>query len=209
MYNKVLLPMAALAGASLAQSYPDPSACSATKSSLIAAAPTYDPELSSYLDGPLGSGVRTAPGATTTLPPDTLADPSAYVEVLCSVAAELPSSLLPAFQSWGSGLLSYGSVHISQYDEFVTQCVTTGPAAATITSYLNSILTATGGLCQPTSAPGGVSKGTASMPAATATGANSTSTSTTLVPTAAAARPTGVLVGAAVMGGLIGAVALL
>ncbi|KAH8156536.1 hypothetical protein CIB48_g11707 [Xylaria polymorpha] len=209
MYKKVLLPVAALAGASLAQSYPDPSACSASRSSFIANAPTFPPELTPYLEAPLFSGGQTAPGATATLPPDTLADPSAYVEVLCSVAAELPSSLLPAFQTWGSGLLSYGSVHISQYDDFVTQCVTTGSAAATITSYLNSILTATGGLCQPTSAPGGESNGTASTPAATVTGANSTSTSATLVPTAAAARPTGVLVGAAAMGGLIGAVALL
>ncbi|KAI0466843.1 hypothetical protein F4859DRAFT_286157 [Xylaria cf. heliscus] len=206
---KILLPVAALAGASLAQNYPDPSACSSSRSAFIAGAPTYAPALEPYLGSALGSGVRTVAVATTTLPPDTLADPEGYVDALCSIAAEIPSSLLPDFQSWGSGLLSYGSKHISEYDDFVTQCVTTGEAAATITSYLNSILTGTGGLCQPTSTPGSTASGTLSTPAATATGTNSTSTSATLVPTAAAARPTGVLFGAAAMGGLIGAVALL
>ncbi|KAI0459495.1 hypothetical protein F5B21DRAFT_511219 [Xylaria acuta] len=203
MYNnKILLPVAALAGASLAQSFSsDQSACAASTSRLIAGGPTLPAELSPYLAGPLGGGngaTTTSAYASTTLPPDTLADPDGYVSVLCSVAAELPSSLLPPFQSWGSGLLKYGSSHISEYDAYVTECVTTGPAAATITSYLHSILTGTGGLCQPTSAPGGASNGTAS-----------TSTSATLVPTAAAARPTGVIAGAAALGGLIGAVALL
>ncbi|KAI1746951.1 hypothetical protein F4782DRAFT_552860 [Xylaria castorea] len=207
MYNKILLPVAAFAGVSLAA---DSAACSASRAGFIAGAPTFAPELGPYLDGPLGGGsgaTTTAAFASTTLPPDTLADPEGYVSVLCSVAAELPASLLPEFQSWGGSLLKYGSSHISQYDDFVTDCVTTGPAAATITSYLNNLLTGTGGLCsKPTSAPGGASNGTAS---ATPTGTNSTHTSATLIPTAAAARPTGVLAGAAALGGLIGAVALL
>ncbi|KAI3316468.1 hypothetical protein HD806DRAFT_517493 [Xylariaceae sp. AK1471] len=211
MYStKVLLPVAALAGASLAQSFTDP-ACSETMSSLIRNAPTIAPALSSYIEGPLFHGVQTGSAATTTLPPDTLANPEGYVELLCNVAGELPSSLLPDFQSWGSELLSYGSAHISLYDAFVTHCVTTGEAAATITSYLNSILTGTGGLCKPTATPGSASNGTIpTTPAPTATGTNSIpSNSTTAVLTAAAAKPTGVLVGAAAMGGIIGAVALL
>ncbi|KAI0904068.1 hypothetical protein F4823DRAFT_616339 [Ustulina deusta] len=210
MYNnKVLLPVAALAGTSLAQSYYEPAVCSASVVSLVAAAPTYPPELEPYLGAALGGGTRSAELATTTLPANTLEDPEGYVAEICSVAGELPDSLLPAFQSWGSGLLSYGSVHLSEYDAFITKCITTGEAAATLTSYLNSLLTATGGLCQPTTAPGSAPNSTLSTPAPTATGINSTSTPATLIPTAAAAKPTGVLAGAAAIGGLIGAVALL
>ncbi|KAI0912900.1 hypothetical protein F4823DRAFT_579142 [Ustulina deusta] len=211
MYNtKVLFPVAALASVSLAQSYADP-ACSETISSFLAGAPTLPAALSPYFYNSAATPVQTASAATSALPPDTLADPEGYVELLCSLAAELPSSVLPDFQSWGMGLLSYGSVHISEYDAFVTQCVTTGEAAATITSYLNSILTGTGGLCQPTATPGGAANGTISTTLApTATGTNSTaSTSATSFVTAAGTRPTGVLAGAAAMGGLIGAAILL
>ncbi|KAI1147788.1 hypothetical protein F4825DRAFT_436252 [Nemania diffusa] len=216
MYNnKVFLPMAAFASASLAQSYYSPAVCSASVLSLIGAAPTYAPALEPYIGSALGEGTRTATLAQTTLPPNTLDDPEGYVSVLCSIAGELPSSLLPEFGSWGSALLSYGSVHISEYDDFITKCLTTGEAAATLTSYLNSILTGTGGLCQATSAPVTTSIGTLSTPApttaptATVTGSNSTAISSTLVPTAAAGRPTGVIAGAAALGGLIAAVALI
>ncbi|KAI0096925.1 hypothetical protein GGR51DRAFT_542336 [Nemania sp. FL0031] len=209
MYStKVLLPVAALAGTSLAQAY-TASSCSSIVSSFIAAAPTFPSAIAPYLESALSSP---APTATTTLPPDTLADPEGYVKLLCSLAAELPSTLLPDFQGWGSSLLSYGSVHISAYDSFVTECVTTGPMATSITSYLNSILTGTGGLCAPTATPG-ASSGTGSAsttPAPTVTGTNSTATiSSTSIVTAAAARPTGVFVGAAAVGGLLGAAALL
>ncbi|KAI0185770.1 hypothetical protein EV127DRAFT_440608 [Xylaria flabelliformis] len=210
MYNKVLLPMAALAGVSLAA---DSAVCSASRATFIAGAPTFAPELAPYLDGPLGGGSgATTSGAyaSTTLPPDTLADPSGYVSVLCSVAADLPSSLLPAFESWGGALLKYGSSHISAYDDFVTDCVTTGPAAATITSYLNELLTGTGGigsLCEPTSAPVSSSNGT--YPTGTGSIHPTATGSSTLIPTAGAARPTGVIAGAAALGGLMGAVALL
>ncbi|KAI1121288.1 hypothetical protein F5Y10DRAFT_256627 [Nemania abortiva] len=210
MYNtKVLLPVAALAGMSLAETLP-PASCSSIVSSFIAGAPTFPADIAPILSSALSNPAATA---TTTLPPDTLADPEGYVELLCSVAGELPSSLLPEFQSWGQGLLKYGSSHISAYDDFVTQCVTTGEAAATITSYLNSILTGGGALCAPTATPGASSNGTTSAaitPAPTATGSNSTATaSSTSVVTAAAARPTGAFVGAAAIGGLLGAVALL
>ncbi|KAI1144843.1 hypothetical protein F4825DRAFT_300866 [Nemania diffusa] len=211
--NNILLPMAALASGSLAQSL-SPASCSAIVDYFRSAAPTYAAALSPYLDVPLNSRVQTASTATITLPPNTLEDPEGYVELLCSIADELPSSLLPDFQDWGSELLSYGSVHISSYDAYVTECVTTGPAASSITSYLNSILTGTGGLCQPTATPSGASNGTAvttpaTTPAPTATGTNSTTTAATSVVTGAAARPTGAIIGAAAIGGLLGAVALL
>ncbi|KAI1418841.1 hypothetical protein F5Y12DRAFT_721563 [Xylaria sp. FL1777] len=207
--TKVFFPIAALAGASLAQTFAS-QGCSATFSSLRDGGPTLPAALSPYLAGAM-SPVQTISGTPTTLSGDTLEDPEAYVELLCGVATELPSSVLPDFYTWGADLLSYGSVHISEYDAFVTQCVTTGAAAATITSYLNSILTGTGGLCQPTATPGGAPNGTVSTtPAPTATGTNSTSSvSTTSVVIAAAARPTGVLVGAVAMGGLLGAAILL
>ncbi|KAI1313788.1 hypothetical protein F5Y03DRAFT_405240 [Xylaria venustula] len=214
MYNnKMRLPVAALAGASLAQSFtPNPS-CSASLTSIRDAAPTMAPALSPYLYDILSSRVLTVSGAVTTLPPDTLADPEGFVELLCDAVPEIPSSVLPDFQSWGQALLSYGSVHISEYDNFVTECVTTGAAAATLTSYLNNLLTGTGGFCQPTATatPGSASNGTVSAtPAPTSSGSNSTTTGyPTSIVTGAAAKPTGVLIGAAAVGGLLGAAILL
>ncbi|KAI0533714.1 hypothetical protein GGR58DRAFT_521179 [Xylaria digitata] len=209
--TKALLSIASLIGVALAQNDLD-SECAKTTSSLIAEGPTIPAVLSPYLVSAVGDTVRTVATATITEAPDTLSDPEGYVELLCSVAGELPSSLLPDFASWGAELLSYGSAHISIYDAYVTQCVTTGEAAASITSYLNALLTGTAGFCQPTATPGNAPNGTISTtPVPTTTsGANSTtSISTTSVITGAAARPTGVLVGAAAIGGLIGAVALL
>ncbi|KAI1361596.1 hypothetical protein F5Y08DRAFT_314243 [Xylaria arbuscula] len=213
MFNtQKLFTAAALAGASMAQSSTSLD-CSQSVSYFIANAPTMGPDLTPYLEDPFNNPVQTlSDGSVTTLPPDTLANPSGYVEVLCGVAAELPPSLLPEFQSYGQALLKYGSSHISEYDAFVTECVTTGPVASATISYLNNLLTGTGLLCQPTATPGASSNGTISTaPFPTATGANSTASSTldTSIPTAAAAKPTGVLVGAAAMGGLLGAAIML
>ncbi|GAP91074.1 hypothetical protein SAMD00023353_1501940 [Rosellinia necatrix] len=225
MYNsKALLSAVALAGASLAQttaSSVDAAACSSSLT-FFREAPTPAPALYPYL-APLLSGPQTVPGQTTALPDVTLEDPKGYQELLCAVAAELPTSLLPDFRDFGSALLSYGSAHSSKYDAYITECITTGEAASTLISELHEMFTGTGGLCQPTAsasattgaasvtpAPGsGVSNGTyptgtGSLP--TPTGGSSSST---LVPTAAAARPTGALVGAAAIGGLLGAIAML
>ncbi|KAI0799204.1 hypothetical protein GGR55DRAFT_670404 [Xylaria sp. FL0064] len=200
--TKVLSSMAVLAGVSLAQTFTSAPGCQESVSSLIAGSPPMASDLAAYLEPVLND---------PSLPPDTLHDPAAFVSALCSAAPTFPKSILPEFQSWGQGLLSYGSVHISDYDAYVTHCVTTGTAAASITSYLSSILDGTGGLCQPTATPGGSSNGTAlTTPAPTATGTNSTSSATaTSVVTAAAARPTGVLMSAAVAGGVLGAAILL
>ncbi|KAI0450493.1 hypothetical protein F5B21DRAFT_490678 [Xylaria acuta] len=211
MYNtKVLLSVAALAGTSLAQSPTTTDAACLASLGAFADAPTPGPALISYLSDAVGTAQVTAPGETTALPDITLEDPIGYQNLICSIAGELPASLIPEFQSYGSGLLSYGRAHLSLYDAYITNCITTGEAAATLTDQLHSMLTATGGLCQTTSTatPGGSSNGTyptgtGSLP--TPTG----SSSSTLVPTGAAARPTGAVVGAAAIGGLLGAVALL
>ncbi|KAI1175068.1 hypothetical protein F4777DRAFT_579356 [Nemania sp. FL0916] len=218
MYRtKALLATALLAGTSSAQAITTitDASCVSSANALRTAGPQPPADVLSYLAVPLGyrqpTGTEARP--TTTLPPDTLQDPEGFVEVICGIVPELPASVLPEFKSWGSALMSYGRAHLSEYDAFVTQCVTTGEAAESITSYLNSLLTGTGALCKPTatatSTPSGVSNGTVSVtptPYPTVTGASSTSTSPL---TAAAARPTGVIAGAAALGGIIGAAALL
>ncbi|KAI0531841.1 hypothetical protein GGR58DRAFT_492182 [Xylaria digitata] len=207
MYSiKAVLSVTALAGISLSQSF-DGQACFESESSLFANAPTMPAALASYT----GDSTETAPPATTTSFDNPLGDPEVYVEFICGMLAGLPSSLLPDFQSYGSALLSYGSVHISEYDAYITDCVTTGEEASTRISYLNSILTGTGNLCQPTLAPGGVSNSSyPTTPAPTATSSNASSnSSTTMIVTAAAAKPTGAFAGAAAMGGFLGAAALL
>ncbi|KAI0854685.1 hypothetical protein F4860DRAFT_498782 [Xylaria cubensis] len=210
MYNsKVLLSVAALTGTSLAQIPTTTDAACQSSLAQFADAPTVAPVLASYFASVIGTGPVTAPGESTPLPDFTLEDPIGYQNLVCSVAAELPASLLPEFKSYGSELLSYGSVHLSAYDAYITNCITTGAAAATLTSQLHDMLGGNGGLCKETSTPtpGGSSNGT--YPTGTGSPHPTSSGSATLVPTAAAARPTGVLVGAAAIGGLLGAAALL
>ncbi|KAF2967385.1 hypothetical protein GQX73_g6199 [Xylaria multiplex] len=215
MYNaKILLSMATLAGTSLAQTpTPTDPACAASLSQ-FSDAPTPAPALASYLATLLGTGPVTAPGHTTALPDFTLEDPVGYQDLICAIAADLPESLIPEFQSYGSGLLSYGSVHISEYDAYVTDCITTGEAASTLTSELHSMLLGTGGLCEAsttaTSGSGAYPTGSSNGTYPTGTGSVPTSTGpSTSVPIAGAARPTGAAVGVAAIGGLLGAVALL
>ncbi|TRX88465.1 hypothetical protein FHL15_010655 [Xylaria flabelliformis] len=209
--NKVLMPLAALAGASVAQTVAS-SICDVSKSGLMSGGPTVAPELEPYLGTALGGSVgasatSTSGSASTTEPPTLLSDPEKYVNELCSIAATLPSSLLSDYQSFGAALLAHGSSQLVAYDNYVTDCITTGTAAASITSYLNSILTGTDPLCQATSTP---VTSAASYPVATPTGYNSTTNSTTTsIPTAAAARPASVVAGAVAMGGLIGAAILM
>ncbi|KAI1421838.1 hypothetical protein F5Y12DRAFT_666096 [Xylaria sp. FL1777] len=210
MYNaKVLLAVAALAGPSLAQTTATTTedACAASLAK-FSDAPTVPPELISYLDPALDPTLtHTAPGQSTALPDLTLEDPVGYQQLVCSVAAELPESLLPAFKSYGGALLSYGSVHLSAYDAYITNCVTTGAAAASLTDALNNMLTGTGGLCKETSTPTAGSNGT--YPTATGSYTVTPTSTATLVPTAAAARPTGVVAGAAAIGGILGVIAML
>jgi hypothetical protein len=205
MYStKVLLSMAALAGVSHAQIYTDP-VCNSSYVALLAAAPTLAPELIEGISDIVSNG-------GIALNPDILSNPLGFKNSLCSLAVELPSSLLPEFASWGAGLLSYANAERSSYDAFITQCVTTGAVAASYTSYIHSLATATGDICAETtgapSAGNSTSNGTISAsptlsPALTYPGATST------IPTAAAIRASGVFVGAGAVAGLLGAVALL
>ncbi|KAI0116524.1 hypothetical protein GGR51DRAFT_501656 [Nemania sp. FL0031] len=214
MYNtKILLPLAVLAGVSSAQTTTTDSAqCQSKVNALLAAAPTPSPELSSYFD---------SAAATLSAAGGLLDAPDVYVTGLCALATALPSSLQSEFRDYGSSLLSFASAEISSYDAIVTECVTTGPVASSITSYLHSIASEAGHLCQEqtitTTVYNNVTSG-ASTPYPTATsggasgsgsGVRSTASSSTLVPTGAAARPSGVFAGAAAVGGILGAVALL
>ncbi|KAI0555700.1 hypothetical protein F4679DRAFT_590754 [Xylaria curta] len=198
----VLLATLAGASASMAQQFPDP-ACGMLAKDLIEAAPTPPLALSSYIN---------SQETNSPTPGDLLRNPPAYVEQLCGLAGSLPQSLLVEFQGWGSSLLNYASVSISAYDNVVTKCITTGTAAASITSYIHEIAESPGKLCQPTSTPTGGS-GTVSFtpyPTATGNGTNPGSVGlSTSIPIAAAARPTGLMAGAAAMAGAIGVAALL
>ncbi|KAI0543937.1 hypothetical protein F4679DRAFT_76117 [Xylaria curta] len=206
--TKVLLTLATLINASLAQTYSDPT-CSSLVNDLIARGPTVPPAIASVLY----AQATGAPGDDISMDnvSDLLRHPDVYVSQICAAAGQLPSSLLPEFATWGSTLLDFASVEISSYDAAVTQCVTTGTAAASITSYLHSIVSQPDRLCQPTSTSAVGGNSTASItsyPTATASG-NDTGVPSTSIPVAAAGRPTGAIVGAAaVVGGLFG-VALL
>ncbi|TRX89886.1 hypothetical protein FHL15_009158 [Xylaria flabelliformis] len=207
-YTKVIASLAALVSASIAQEFPDP-ACPSSRNELRDAAPTPPPSLSPFLSTEAGQNQsQGAPNADILL-----TNPDIYVDQVCNLVASLPSSVLGDFQSWGASLLNFASVEISSYDAIVTKCITTGAAAASITSYIHSIASSPEALCQPTSTAGG-GNGTASItPYPTPTGNSTipgTGISSTLIPTAAAAvGRTGDSVHAAVMGGLVAGIALL
>ncbi|KAI1743717.1 hypothetical protein F4680DRAFT_444991 [Xylaria scruposa] len=186
--------MAALAGTSMSQKS-DSQFCSAEMGALFSV---------------IGAGAPTTPAAilsfiatNTQIPPlPTTIDPMAHQSQLCALATALPSSLLPEFASLASGLLSFGKVHSSDFIAYVTDCAPEDEVASS-TSYLDYIFTATGNICKETATPtpGGASNGT--YPTATPTITSHFNTSTTLIPTAAAARPTGALMGAAAVGGVL------
>ncbi|KAI0856230.1 hypothetical protein F4860DRAFT_493751 [Xylaria cubensis] len=206
-YTKVIASLAALVSASTAQKFPDPG-CSSSRIELRDAAPTPPPSLAPFLSTEAGQNQsQGAPNAEILL-----TNPDIYVEQVCNLVASLPSSVLGDFQSWGASLLNFASVEISSYDAIVTKCVTTGAAAASITSYIHSIANSPEALCQPTSTSGG-GNGTASItPYPTPTGNGTTpgtGISSTPIPTAGAAGRTGDLAYAAIMGGLLGGMALL
>ncbi|KAI0521758.1 hypothetical protein F5B22DRAFT_500854 [Xylaria bambusicola] len=205
MYNtKVLLSVAVFAGVSIAQTstpFPDP-ACASSVTALVAAAPTVPADVAAAIEAEYSGG------ADPNL--NLLQDPAAYVSLLCGVAAELPPPALSNFKTFGSSLLAFAATELASYDGIVTKCVTTGAAAASITSYIHSIASFPGQLCNVVASP---TNGTSSAPPyPTATG-NGTTTSTGLptssISMAGAAMPTGVLAGAAAVGGLLGAVAML
>lgn len=198
MYTaKVLLPIAALAGSALSQKS-NSEFCASQLSTLFslvgAEAPTTPAAIASFI------------ATNTHVPqlPITL-NPEGHQSQLCAVAEYLPSSLLPEFQTLASGLMEFGKAHSSDFIAYVTDCTPEDQVASTV-SYLNYVFSATDNICQhsatPTPTPGGSANGT--YPTATPT---ITSAPTSLIPTAAAARPTGAILGAAA--GVLGAAALL
>ncbi|KAI0469135.1 hypothetical protein F4859DRAFT_488685 [Xylaria cf. heliscus] len=207
-YINVLISLGALMGATtMAQEFPDP-ACASSRSELRDAAPTPPPSLEPFLS--VEAGKNQSQGA-----PDAeilLSNPDIYVQQVCNLVSSLPTSVLGDFQSWGASHLSFASVEISSYDAIVTKCIATGAAAASITSYIHSIVSSPEALCQPTSTTSG-KNGTASiMPYPTPTGNGTTPNTgvpTTSIPAAAAARHTGALACGVAVGGLVGALALL
>ncbi|KAI0438927.1 hypothetical protein F4803DRAFT_533155 [Xylaria telfairii] len=198
--TSVLLSIAALAGTSLSQTS-DSAYCSSLQSSffvtLFAAAPTTPADILSFI------------ATATDVPPlPTTINPSAHQNQLCAIASALPSSLLPEFKTLAADLLTFGKDHSSDLIKYITDCVPE-PAAASMTSYVDYVFTATGNICTETSAaatPGGASNGT--YPTGTGSIYPTATASSTLVPTAAAVRPTGALMGMAAVGGAIGAAML-
>ncbi|KAI0509734.1 hypothetical protein F5B22DRAFT_615858 [Xylaria bambusicola] len=145
MYNaKVLLALAALLNASLARTTSSPE-CTSLLDDIVARGPTVPPAILPYVLAQ-ATGL---PGDTGSFQ-DILSHPDVYFSQICGAAGQLPSSLLPEFAAWGSTILAYASTEIAEYDAAVTECVTTGAAAASITSYLHSIVSQPVGLCQPT-----------------------------------------------------------
>ncbi|KAI0411231.1 hypothetical protein F5X98DRAFT_368209 [Xylaria grammica] len=201
MHSTRILSLAALAGTALSQTS-DSAFCSSLQdaffTTLFAEAPTTPADILSFL------------ATATGIPPlPTTIDPSAHQNQLCALATALPSSLLPEFQTLGAELLSFGREHSSELIEYITDCVPE-PAAASMTSYVDHVFSATGNICTETAAPGSSGASNGTYP--TGTGSvypTPTGASSTLIPTAAAVRPTGALIGAAAVGGAIGAAAML
>lgn len=162
MYStKILLSIAALAGTSLSQKS-DSQFCSAFFTSLVSIiveeAPTTPPAILSFL----APSTETA-SPTTTAPPLTTLDFASHAQELCEIATELPSSLLPEFQTYAEALLSFGRARSSEHIAYVTDCAPEDEVASR-TSYLNYIFTATDNFCTQTPAPGGMSNGTYPTP---------------------------------------------
>ncbi|KAI3331990.1 hypothetical protein HD806DRAFT_478973 [Xylariaceae sp. AK1471] len=217
MYNpKVLLSMAALTGASLAQSSSSAGDAECTRSylSLVKGLPTPASELASAITS-YATGVAQSGSATDT-------NPLAYVTDVCSFESQLPSSLQSDFSSYVTQVISYVSASSSQIDAVITNCVATGLEGAAYTSLVNSLATHTGPLCAVTGAPNGTTSGITSgtgisnSPTPTPTGSSTnvassptSSGSSASVSTDAAAKPTGIFAAAAAAAGLLGAVALL
>ncbi|KAI1273368.1 hypothetical protein F5Y07DRAFT_259338 [Xylaria sp. FL0933] len=209
MYSsRTLLLIAALAGTSLSQKS-DSAFCASYLSSFlgdVADAPTTPAAILSFI-----ASHTEIPTLPTSLPPGAEINPAGHQSQLCSLAAELPSSLLPEFKTLASELLSFGKAHSSDFIAYITDCYPEDQVAAS-TDYLDYVFTATGNICEtPAPTPGAASNGTypTSIPTITSAINSSTPVTTSLIPTAAAARPTGALLGAAAAGGILGAAAML
>ncbi|KAI0805714.1 hypothetical protein GGR55DRAFT_690423 [Xylaria sp. FL0064] len=207
MHNiKVFLAIAALAGTSLSQKS-DSQFCSAFFTSFVSIIEEDAPMTPSAIVSFLARTETASP--TTTAPPLTTLDFASHARELCAIATEIPSSLLPVFKAYASELLEFGHEHSSEHIAYVTDCAPENEVASR-SSYLEYIFTATGNFCEETPAPGGASNSTYPTPTPTASSSyGSLNSSSTMVVTAAAARPTGACFGAAAVGAVLGVVAML
>ncbi|KAI0468077.1 hypothetical protein F4859DRAFT_492552 [Xylaria cf. heliscus] len=200
--TKILFALATLTGTSLSQKS-DSEFCSAFFTSFLSVI------LNSDVPTPTGIASFVAQQLPTiTAAPLTTLDFASHAQELCELATELPSSLLPEFRTYASELLEFGRAYSSEHIAYVTDCAPESEVASR-SSYLEFVFTATGNFCTETPAPGGSSNGTYPTPTPTATSYSSASNSPTFVVTGAAAKPTGACLGAAAMGGILGAAALL
>ncbi|RYC55635.1 hypothetical protein CHU98_g10574 [Xylaria longipes] len=149
---------------------------------------------------------------TNSRPPLSTFGPEAHGEEICSIYSELPASLLPEFHTYITSVLSFGNAHSDVLLGVATACVPE-ERLASVTSYIHGMLTPTGNSCQATPAPGGAANGTyptSPVPTATSSYASPGNSSyTTSIVKAAASRPTGLMLGAAAIGGVVGAAVML
>ncbi|KAI0539424.1 hypothetical protein GGR58DRAFT_524686 [Xylaria digitata] len=191
--TKILLAVAALAGTSLSQKS-DSEFCFAFFTSLISIIEEEAPKTPSAIFSFLTQSETASP--TTTAPPLTTLDFASHAQELCEIATELPSSLLPEFQTYAEALLSFGRARSSEHIAYVTDCAPEEEVASRI-SYLNYIFTATDNFCEQTPAPGGASNGTYPTPTPTATSSYAgISSPTTLIVTTATTKTSGACSGA-------------
>ncbi|KAI8632049.1 hypothetical protein F5Y19DRAFT_492959 [Xylariaceae sp. FL1651] len=197
--TKILFFAAAFAGTSLSQKS-DAEFCSAYFTSFLSVilneVPTTPAGILPYF-----------PTVPADAPPLTTLDFASHAQELCAIATELPSSLLPDFKTYADQLLSFGKSHSSEHVAYVTDCSPPDEVASR-SSYLEYVFTATGNFCAgQTPTPGGSPTDACPTPTPTVTssyaGFNSTTTATTSFLTAAAAKPTGALLGAIAMGGVL------
>ncbi|KAI1113852.1 hypothetical protein F5Y14DRAFT_441605 [Nemania sp. NC0429] len=200
---KLISSLGLFAAGSLAQSFTSDPSCPSSILSLYKAAPSAPPYIATILPDPASA----------------FKYPWEYASSLCEIANEFPASQLSGFASWGQALLGYAATELPEYDALVTKCYATGAEAASATSYIHSIASQTGPLCEVTSAPSpsgmnGVSNGTATLTTApTSTIASISfqvnSSTTPIVATGSAAKPIKMFASATSLAALLAAVALL
>ncbi|KAI1355963.1 hypothetical protein F5Y01DRAFT_301547 [Xylaria sp. FL0043] len=205
---KVFLAIAALAATSLSQKL-DSQFCSTFFTSFVSVIEEDAPMTPSAIVSFLARTETASP--TTTAPPLTTLDFASHARELCAIATEIPSSLLPVFQTYASELLEFGHKHSSEHIAYVTDCAPENEVASR-SSYLEYIFTATGNFCEETPTPGGASNSTYPPSTPTPTASSSyggLNSSSTMIVTAAAARPAGACFGAAAVGCALGVAAML
>ncbi|KAI1367682.1 hypothetical protein F5Y08DRAFT_297964 [Xylaria arbuscula] len=153
--SKFFLAATALASTALSQKSDD-EFCSAFFTSFVSIieeeAPKTPEAILSFL-----SATQTAT-PTTTAPPLTTLDFEAHASQLCSIAAVLPSSLLPEFQTYAESLVAFGHSRSSEHIEYVTDCAPEEDVASS-TSFLERFFSATDNFCAETPAPGSTTSG--------------------------------------------------